>query len=229
MELVKRARGHYFEIIIIIILLFMTGAALFIANYAPVMRLAEVDSTDLAVEDETSGLENADLILEKYAGLDMVEDVKIVEDIEASTPLDLEAAYAVVYYSKKFEIQPSLLLAMIEAESNFDRYCVGTHEDRGYLQIIPPTEKWLAETYSEELKIEYNPERIFEPDYNIGLGAAYISLLKNAYGNDLNRILSEYNRGPYNLKKFYEENNTYETAYSRSILSREKKYEKFNR
>ena len=42
-------------------------------------------------------------------------------------------------YLRKFNIKPSLILAMIELESNFDQYCVGAAEDRGYLQIIPGT------------------------------------------------------------------------------------------
>lgn len=172
---------------------------------------------------------NANATMEKYVKLDNQEDIRLGKDIESNTPLDFETACIIISYARKFDIKPSLILAMIDLESNFNQYSVGTHEDRGYLQIIPPTEKWLVEEFGEELNLEYNPERIFEPEYNIGLGTAYISLLSSAYGDNINRILSEYNRGPYNLKKFYEKHRTYETSYSRSILKREKKYEHFNK
>ena len=112
----------------------------------------------------------------------------------------------------------------MELESNFNQYEVGADNDRGYMQIIPSTEKWLAETYGEKYGLSYNPERIFEPEYNIGLASIYLSLLKDAYGDNYDRILSEYNRGPYNLQRYFEENNTYETTYSRVILTKEQKY-----
>lgn len=117
---------------------------------------------------------------------------------------------------------------MIDLESNFGQYEVGGADDRGYMQIIPSTEKWLAKEFGEKIGVEFNPEQIFEPTYNIGLGAAYLSLLKGVYGENYNRILSEYNRGPYNLKRYYEANNTYVTTYSKVVLSREKKYLTFN-
>lgn len=232
MDLVKRSKYPLAFMLIFVSLFFMLEA-LSCLKYEPVVvevvAQSGMSTEPEMKEEELNTIVNPDLIREKYVKLDDQEDVQLIKDIEANTPLDFETAYVVVSYARKFDIKPSLLLAMIEVESVFDQYCVGTHQDRGYLQIIPPTEEWLAETFSEELNIEYNPEKIFDPEYNIGLGAAYISLLKNAYGDDLNRILSEYNRGPYNLKKFYEKHNTYETAYSRSILSREKKYEQFNR
>ena len=112
----------------------------------------------------------------------------------------------------------------MESESNFQQFEVGTSEDRGYMQIIPSTEEWLANTYGVQYGLEYDPERIFDADYNIGLASIYLSLLQKSYGDDYNRILSEYNRGPYNLMEYYKENNTYETTYSRVVLSKEHKY-----
>jgi len=146
------------------------------------------------------------------------------KQVEESTPLDFETAYIVVKTANEFDLNVSLILSVMDLESNFNQYAVGTSEDRGYMQIIPSTEKWLAEKYGYEYGLEYNPDRIFDPEYNIGIAAIYLNLLQNAYGDNYNRILSEYNRGPSNLKKYYEENNTYETTYSKVILSKEVKY-----
>jgi len=151
-----------------------------------------------------------------------------VSNIMEVTSLPEEAAMTIVKYSKKFGIRTSLLLAMMELESDFKKYEVGTHNDRGYMQIIPGTEKWLAEEYGEMIELKYNPERIFEEEYNIGLSALYINILSNAYGDNFNRILSEYNRGPYNLKEYYQKHGTYSTGYSNKILFLEKKYESLN-
>ena len=152
------------------------------------------------------------------------EELKKVGDIAGNTPLDIETSAVVVKVAKKYDINPSLVLSIMELESNFGRFEVGTSEDRGYMQIIPSTEKWLAERFS----IEYDPSKIFEPEYNIELAGAYLSLLKKAYGNDYSRILSEYNRGPYNLARYYEEHKTYATSYSKTVLSKEQKYLAFN-
>ncbi len=156
-----------------------------------------------------------------YQGDDLIAKAK---EIKGNTPLDFETAFIVAKYADQFDLNVSLILSVMELESNFSQYEVGADDDRGYMQIIPATEKWLAEEFGEKIGVEYNPDRIFESEYNIGLATIYISLLQKAYGNDYDRILSEYNRGPYNLKRYYEENNTYETTYSRVILTKEQKY-----
>jgi len=221
-ELIQKNNYYRLFCILVFISLFVLLMKTSILAYQPAV-------TETQSEEQESTEVTPELIRQKYVTLDQEDDVQLISDIELDTPLDFDTAYVLVAYSRKFNIRPSLLLAMIELESNFDQYCIGTHRDRGFLQIIPSTEKWLVEVFGEELNIEYNPDEIFEADYNIGLGAAYIHLLQEAYGDDINRILSEYNRGPYNLKKYYEAHHTYETTYSRSILSREKKYEQFNR
>lgn len=194
-------------------------------------EIDEGNSTHEFLSEEMSKeILNIDLnLLEQgYIDLDNEEDIQLIKNIMESTSLDFQASFVIVSYARKFDIKPSLITAVIELESNYDKYCVGTHKDRGYMQIIPETEKWLVEEFGDELGIVYNPDKIFEPEYNIGLGVSYISLLKKAYGNDYNRILSEYNRGPYNLSAYYKKYKTYETGYSRNILNIEKKYEIFN-
>jgi soluble lytic murein transglycosylase-like protein len=156
------------------------------------------------------------------------EDLEKIGDISENTPLDLKTSAVLVNVANKYDLKPSLILSIMVVESNFDQFVVGRDQDRGYMQIIPATEKWLANEFAEKHNLEYNPEKIFEPDYNIELAATYLRLLKDSYGNDYNRILSEYNRGPYNLAKYYEEHKTYSTSYSRVILNQEKKYLAFN-
>lgn len=148
--------------------------------------------------------------------------------IADQTPLDYETSLILVDYAEEFNLNPSLILAIIETESNFNPTEVGTHQDRGLMQIIPPTERWLAKDMGKDIGLEYNPERIFDPEYNIGLAAIYLSTLRDAYGNNFSRILSEYNRGPYNLARYFQNNGTYSTGYSKNVLSREVKYLAFN-
>jgi len=150
------------------------------------------------------------------------------QKIAEETPLDSESALSLVKYADQYDVPVSLVLSVIEIESNFDKDLVGTHQDRGLMQIIPDTEKWLATEFGQELGIEYNPDQIFEPEYNLALGVKYLALLMDSHGSNYERILSEYNRGPYNLAKYYAANQTYSTTYSRSVLSKQKKYVALN-
>ena len=149
-------------------------------------------------------------------------------EISKSTPLDLVTSSIIIKYSNLLDLPPSLILGLIELESNFKQYEVGRDNDRGYCQIIPGTEKWLADTYGHMIGLTYDKERIFEPDYNIGLGSLYLHILKKAHGEDYHKILSEYNRGIYNLTKYYNTHGTYVTSYSRGVLNRERKYKTLN-
>jgi len=167
--------------------------------------------------------------IEKYIDLKNEEDFEKVMEIVATTPLDLKTASIIIGYSNQLNIPSSLLVALIELESNFDPYSKGKNNDRGYCQIIPETEKWLAQNYGHIIGLKYDPSRIYEPEYNIGLGALYLYVLRQSYGDDYHKILSEYNRGPYNLEKYYRKHRTYETAYSRGILARADKYRELER
>ncbi len=180
--------------------------------------------------EEKEALEEKVERIEEFIDLDAYtdEDLMRAKDISQGTPLDFKTALILVDYANRYELEVSLLLGLMELESNFNQYEVGTSQDRGYMQIIPSTEKWLAQAFSEELGFEYDPERIYEPEYNIGLAVVYLNTLKRAYGNNYDRILSEYNRGPYNLQKYYEKYATYETSYSRVVLSKANKYLAYN-
>ncbi|MCT4633816.1 MAG: transglycosylase SLT domain-containing protein [Firmicutes bacterium] len=193
------------------------------ANVVVGEEVQVVEKIELVSDEEvTSEIMARPLEAEQQVEIDS-DEMKALE-IAETTPLDVETARIIVDYSNQFEINTSLILAIIDLESNFKQYEVGGAKDRGYMQIIPGTEKWLANEYGHKIGIEYDPERIFDAEYNIGLGVIYIDLLQNAYGNNYSRILSEYNRGPYSLKKYYEKNKTYSTKYSKVVLSREKKY-----
>lgn len=152
-----------------------------------------------------------------------MSDNKRVDEIMRLTPLDQETAAIVIEYADKYDIRPSLILGVMDLESNFNPNLVGTSDDRGYMQIIPGTEKWLVKAYGEELNLTYDPSRIFDADYNIPLAVKYLSILKKEYGNDT-QMLTSYNRGDYGMEKWFKKHGTYETAYSRVILKREKKY-----
>lgn len=167
--------------------------------------------------------------VQKKEGIPLKADhVETAHTIYEETPLSLEAALYLAYYCDIYSVEPALVLSIIEVESKFNQHAVGKSKDRGYMQIIPSTERWLARSYGKELGFDYNPDKIFQPEYNLGLAIRYIADLEDKYGNNDHRVLSEYNRGSVRLANYFRQNQTYQTTYSRSILRRMPKYEDQN-
>lgn len=164
--------------------------------------------------------------LSEFIDLDAIDmsSLENVKKISDATPLSYEDAMVLVKHADANDIPYSLVLSIIELESNFQKDLVGASQDRGYMQIIPASERYLATKFGEELGLTYDPSRIFEAEYNLALGIKYIDMLRDTHGNDYERILSEYNRGPGNLAKYYAAYNTYSTSYSRKVLSKQQKY-----
>lgn len=146
-----------------------------------------------------------------------------LEQIVEMTPLDAYTAQIVLDYADLYDLRVAFVLGLMDLESNFNQYLVGTSQDRGYMQIIPGTEKWLATAYGEELGLTYDTSRIFDANYNIPLGMRYLALLKKQYGDET-KMLTSYNRGDYGMEKWFKANGTYETTYSRVVLKRAAKY-----
>ena len=191
--------------------------------------MLELEKANATIEHQTPMVERykklADFL--DFDNLDTTQLEK-AKEISDATPLEYESAVVLVKYADIYDIPYSLVLSIIDIESGFQRSLVGADRDRGYMQIIPGTERWLANTFGEELGITYDPNRIFEPEYNLALGIKYLDELMDDYGADYDRILSEYNRGPSNLKRYYEANRTYSTSYSRKVLSKNTSYVALN-
>lgn len=195
-----------------------------------------INDLSKALEEAKKTIEAQEPIVESYLelakfidfdALDMTQLEK-AKEISSATPLEYESALVLVKYADQYDVPYSLVLSIIEIESGFKSDLVGQDQDRGYMQIIPGTEKWLATSYGEELGLEYDPSRIFEAEYNLALGIKYLDELISGYGTNYDRILSEYNRGPSNLARYFSANQTYSTSYSRKVLSRVPTYVALN-
>lgn len=91
-----------------------------------------------------------------------------------------------------------LILGLMKLESNFDKMAVGTSGERGLGQLMENT----AEPIAKNLGIDYDPEMLFEPKYNIELFTTQLAYLKKVFRNDVHMALTAYNRGEHGLKKY---------------------------
>ena len=102
----------------------------------------------------------------------------------------------VAFYSQKYSVDPLLVEAVMKRESNLNPNAVSNKGAVGLMQIMPKT----AEDIAKQLALEdYNENRLFEPDLNIGFGAYYLQFLMNYYKNNLILALAAYNAGIGNV------------------------------
>lgn len=86
--------------------------------------------------------------------------------------------------SDRFRLDPSLVKAVIKAESDFDHRATSHRGAQGLMQLMPDT------AVEMEVNNPYNPEE------NIFGGARYLSRLLQRFKNDMTLALAAYNAGP---------------------------------
>jgi soluble lytic murein transglycosylase-like protein len=113
-----------------------------------------------------------------------------------------------------YRVQEPLLRAVMEVESDCDRYAVSYAGARGLMQLMPETMKTVGVV---------NP---FDPRQNIMGGARHLREMLNLYGNNLHLALAAYNAGVKAVTKY---NNTIPPypqtqKYVKDVLSRYSRY-----
>lgn len=91
--------------------------------------------------------------------------------------------------SKKYNIEPSLIKAVIKTESNWDPGVVSRRGAIGLMQLMPFTAKEMG------VKNPFNPEE------NIEGGIKYLRYLLDKFNGDLTLALAAYNAGPKTIEK----------------------------
>ena len=105
-------------------------------------------------------------------------------------------------YAKQYGVDPVLIRAVIQVESNFDPKCVSHKGARGLMQLMPATAK------------RFGVKQIHDPEENIRGGVRYLAWLLNHFNDDLQRALAGYNAGEGAVLRYggippYEETTTY--------------------
>lgn len=103
-------------------------------------------------------------------------------------------------YSTVYEIDEHLVMAVISAESKFDKNAQSHKGAKGLMQIREKTAEWCMEKFG----IDGDIDNLYNPGLNINIGCAYISYLLEKFGGDICTTLAAYNAGEGNVKRWLE-------------------------
>jgi soluble lytic murein transglycosylase len=160
----------------------------------------KTDAERLAVEDRKEKLEIAKAISLYNSGLNEESMISFAVRIREE--------------SKKYSIDWKLILAIIQAESEFNSRARSHKGAIGLMQVMPSTAKWV----SSRLGVRYRGlDSLYDPDYNIRLGMHYLDMMRKKYSN-IEEALVAYNRGPEGLNRYVESENDLPAGYIEKVM-----------
>jgi soluble lytic murein transglycosylase-like protein len=86
--------------------------------------------------------------------------------------------------ARSHRVEPSLVRAVMVAESGCDPNAISKRGARGLMQLMPAMAR------------QYGVRNALDPEQNIQAGTHYLRDLLDYYENDLERVLAAYNAGP---------------------------------
>ena len=87
------------------------------------------------------------------------------------------------YEAKRAKLEPELVLALINVESNFDRFAISSAGAQGLMQIMP---FWLDE-------IGRPDDNLFDIDTNLRFGCTILNIYLKRERGDMRKALARYN------------------------------------
>ncbi len=127
-------------------------------------------------------------------------------------PLEADLQLHIIGLCKQYHIEPSVVMAMIERESNFRASVMG---DSGNSYGLMQVQKRWHEERMERLGVT----DLLDPYQNVLMGIDYLAELCERY-EDIGMALMAYNAGPTGAKNHFWSKGIFENKYSSGVLER---------
>ena len=120
-------------------------------------------------------------------------------------PFLLKESYPLYYdniiegYGSNRSLDNNLVLALIRAESGFNRRAHSWANAYGLMQIIPRTARSIADELNFVCTL---PSDLFDPEVNINFGTHYLKSLLRQFDNKPEYALAAYNAGPHRVQRW---------------------------
>jgi soluble lytic murein transglycosylase-like protein len=147
----------------------------------PSIRSEQSEQPELALEATTSELDERAVLAflrSRHTGMSRLDEENV--------------ARTVVREARRHDLDPALVLAVIQVESGGYYHAISHVGAMGLMQLLPATAKEMADSLGLEW---HGPESLFDPVMNVRLGTAYIKRLADRFG-DVSTALAAYNWGP---------------------------------
>lgn len=113
-------------------------------------------------------------------------------------------------FSKRYNLNSSLVMAIIHSESNFSPGLVSNKSAMGLMQLLPSTASDEVHRFLYGRRGQVNFEQLSVPEINIRYGTAYLHILNNRYFADVKDagireacVIASYNMGPNGFLRLY--------------------------
>ena len=113
-------------------------------------------------------------------------------------------------YAAQYHVSESLVFAIIRTESNFNPFAGSGAPAYGLMQLVPTSGGRAALKRVSGVDQTPTTDYLLDPEHNIELGVAYLSVLDNnefsAVSNQSSRdycVIAAYNTGPHNVTRIF--------------------------
>lgn len=146
--------------------------------------------------------------------------LRILEAVEAMqsnlTPdEEVHLTHQVLYYSEEHKVDPLLVLAVINSESDFSAKAVSPMGAMGIMQVMPATARFITEQRGWNWPGE---SRLFDPSFNIRLATSYLSDLLQKFGS-VEEALIAYNCGEGTMQQLRASGLPLPRSYARGVMA----------
>jgi soluble lytic murein transglycosylase len=129
--------------------------------------------------------------------------------------------------SRKYSVEPELILSMMKVESNFNHKAVSPAGATGLMQLMPGTAKDISK------KLSLSKYELSDPCTSIKFGTNYIAWLDRYYKGHIEHMIAAYNAGAGNVNRWIKRPHNHDADYfsefapydeTRDYIFRTKKY-----